>query len=108
MEIGSIMTSLSEVINILKEKGFDKDFEIVNDHLVALKSGKRYKPEQIIIRKTYRFEGSSDPDDMSVLYAMEAEDGIKGIFVDAYGIYANNESGKISEFLKKVKIERDI
>jgi len=42
---------------------------------------------------------------MSVLYAMEADSGEKGIFVDAYGLYANNESEIISELLKQVRIE---
>ncbi len=108
MESGNLMTTLSQVINKLKKKGFDEDFEITDDGLVAHKSGKKYFPENLIIKKTYRFEGFSNPDDMSVLYAMRTDDGVKGIFVDAYGTYANNESVSISEFLKKVKIEQEV
>lgn len=106
MEDGNIMTTLSEVMDILKQKGFDEDFAIVNGYLVTQKSKKKYTPGQILIKKTYRFEGLSDPDDMSVLYAIETDDGTKGIFPDAYGIYANNESEMISEFLKKVRIDQ--
>jgi hypothetical protein len=48
-----------------------------------------------------RFEGASDPDDMSVVYAMESDDGLKGVIADAFGLYANPDLGV---FLEKVKI----
>lgn len=105
MENLNVMTTLSEVMNILRKKGFNEDFEMANGSLTIRNSKKKYSPENLVIKKTYRFEGFSNPDDMSVLYSMETDDGLKGIFVDAYGIYANNESETISEFLKKVKIE---
>ena len=31
----------------------------------------------------------SDPDDSSLIYALEAPNGVKGVLVDAYGAYAN-------------------
>lgn len=105
MDLPNVMTTLSEVINILRTKGFNEDFKMANDKLVVQKSGKKYAPKNIVIKKSYRFEGLSNPDDMSVLYAMETADGIKGIFADAYGTSANNESENISDFLKKVKIK---
>jgi len=49
----------------------------------------------------YRFEGASDPDDMSVVYAFESHDGSRGIIADAFGLYANPDLGG---FLEKVKI----
>ena len=42
----------------------------------------------------------SDPDDSSVLYALEGPDGAKGLLVDAYGAYADASLGAA---LKKTK-----
>ncbi|MEO6315240.1 MAG: hypothetical protein ABIO53_09845 [Chitinophagaceae bacterium] len=44
------------------------------------------------IVETYRFEGETDPADEAVLYAIIADGIHKGIFVNAYGVYANSES----------------
>jgi hypothetical protein len=48
----------------------------------------------------FRFEGDSDPADMTVVYALEANDGVKGTVIDAFGTYSNP---KLSEFLRKVE-----
>ncbi len=109
MESGHNMSTLSQVIEILRQKGFREDFEMKKGGFTAVTSGTILMPDDIKIIKTYRFEGESNPDDMSVLYAMETDSGVKGILIDAYGTYANNEPEKLSEFLKKVKTsEQDI
>jgi hypothetical protein len=53
----------------------------------------------------YRFEGASDPDDMSVVYAIKIDNGLKGIVADAFGVYANPDLGG---FLEKVTIQEYI
>lgn len=44
-----------------------------------------------------RFEGGSDPDDASIVYAIETRSGTKGLLVDAFGPYANPEVGRLLE-----------
>jgi hypothetical protein len=39
------------------------------------------------------------PEEMAVVYAIEAQDGTRGTLVDAYGTYANPD---LSTFLKDV------
>ena len=107
MQIGHIMTPLSQVIDKLRSRGYNEDFVATDEGFIGRHSAKKFSPENLIIRKHYRFEGDSDPDDMSILYVMEAVSGEKGIFVDAYGLYANNQSENISELLKKVKVDRN-
>jgi hypothetical protein len=51
----------------------------------------------------YRFEGISNPDDMSILYAIETSDGRRGTLVDAYGFYSDDETG---EFINQVEINK--
>lgn len=55
------------------------------------------RPEDFKVDKTFRFEGMSSTDDNSILYAISSKDGIKGLLVDAYGVYAEN----ISEEMRK-------
>ena len=99
------MDTVSEVIEKLLKKGYKGDFVMTKKGLTVRNSGENLLPDQIKIRKIYRFEGDSNPDDMSVLYAIESYNGIKGILINAYGTYAGNESEDLSEFLKQVMIE---
>ena len=105
MALGHKMTTLSQVIEILRGKGYNVDFEMTDKGFTAKKTGITLPPDKITIRKIYRFEGESNPGDMSILYAMETEDGVKGILIEAYGTYAGNDSEALAEFLKKVKTE---
>ena len=47
-----------------------------------------------------RFEGMNNPDDSSILFAISASDGSKGVLVDAYGAYAANVSPEMMDRLK--------
>ena len=44
-------------------------------------------------------EGASDPDDMSIVYAIEGESGARGTLVDAFGAYSDPT---VSSFLQGV------
>ena len=48
-----------------------------------------FRAEDLTIREFHRFEGVSDPDDMSIVYAIESRDGTRGTLVDAFGVYSN-------------------
>ncbi|MBC6991815.1 MULTISPECIES: hypothetical protein [Hymenobacter] len=95
--------SLVNVENKLTKDGFTADFNVVDGRLHTIGDDANtttYGPEDVTIVDFYRFEGESDPDDMSILYAIEASDGVKGTISTAYGVYADTET---DEFLKKVE-----
>ena len=98
------MTTLSEVMNKLKDIGFTDDFEIENDLLVGKGIDKKYHSYELTIKKTYRFEGDSDPADMSILYVIETNDGHKGTYVDAFGTYGD-QGTHTADFLNHIKTE---
>ena len=98
------METLSYVMECARKEGFTKDFEMCEEKLVCKETDEVFQPEDLVILKTYRFEGISDPGDMSILYAMEAKSGTKGLFIDAYGTYASNEGPELAEFFKKIPI----
>lgn len=100
------LNTLSETMNKLIENGFTEEFQIKDDSFV-IKSGEKFKPEELTIIKVYRFEGVSNPDDMSVLYEIESTSGVKGFYADAFGIYADQDGQKVAELLKRVRIIKD-
>lgn len=51
----------------------------------------------------YRFQGESNPSDLSLLYVMEIVNGDKGLLVEGYWVYNSDEvSGLIWEVLNHV------
>ncbi len=53
----------------------------------------------------YRFEGATNPSDMSIVYAIESlKHHLKGVLVNAYGTYANNSSSAIEAKLNHPQI----
>lgn len=97
------MTTLTSVLEKLRVRKQDNEFKITEEGFTAGK-GKYYEPNDLKIIKTYRFEGESDPSDSSILYVMEANDGLIGYSLDAYGAYSNHDD-EYDEFIRKVKIE---
>ena len=97
--------TMIDAMQDLKRRGFTAKFEFVNNSFRTIDDGKSFSPDQLTIVEHYRFEGVSDPDDLSVLYALEATDGTRGTVADAFGPYANPDLGA---FLKTVKMREDI
>jgi hypothetical protein len=102
----TFMTDLDKCMNFLEEKGYTDQFRVEKKELVSLKeSKKKYKPKDVKAVNFYRFEGISDPDDMSILYAIETCDGTKGTLVDAYGRYSDEAT---SQFMQAVDISKKV
>lgn len=85
--------SLLEAIAALRQEGFTEDFLPQAGGLRARGSGRLYGPQSLRIVEIHRFEGQTDPDEMSVLYALEAQDGTRGPLTDAFGAYADPALG---------------
>ncbi len=96
------MSTITEVIEYLRRDNKVYDFEYYDDRFICEETGENFQPEELTIKKTYRFEGDSSADDMSILYFMEAMSGTKGVFADAFGMYADE---KISDFISKIPDE---
>lgn len=93
--------TLVSAIDDLSHRGFTERFGVDGCALRALDSGKTFRAEELVIREYHRFEGVSDPDDMSIVYAIESQMGTRGTLVDAFGVYSNPV---VSAFLKDVPI----
>ena len=99
-----LYTSMAEAIQGLKKRGFTANFEFLDQTFRDVDSRTTFKAEDLTLLEHSRFEGSRDPDDMSVIYAIESDDGTQGIIADAFGVYANPQLGG---FLTHVRIRED-
>jgi hypothetical protein len=100
MEDKTEMDTLSNRINFLKKKGYNEEFKIANNKLQTADGSQSFSPDQISINEHYRFEGESDPGDMTVLYGIETNNGIKGILTDGFGTYSDPSQ---AEFMQKIR-----
>lgn len=99
------LTTLSSILEKLRLKKIDNEFRWTTEGFTAGK-GKVYQPEDLKIVKTFRFEGSSDPSDSSILYVIEAHDGLVGYSLDAYGAYSNHDDEEgYNNFIRRIPVE---
>ena len=89
------------MIDSLDKEGFTEHFAVRGDGLVGFASGTLFAANEVVIRRVERFEGISDPDDMSIVYAIESLSGIRGTLTDAFGVYSNPI---VSDFVNKVEV----
>lgn len=85
-----------EALNGLKERGFKLDFNLANGTLHNSSENINLQPEDFSISEIYRFEGPSDPADNTIIYAIESDKyHIKGVFLNAYGVYSDDVSEEL-------------
>lgn len=93
--------TLLNALNALRKQGYITDFNTENNYLKFGNENGRLLPRDFVVDKYFRFEGQSDPDDNSILYAISAEKfGIKGVLVNAYGIYSDTVANELIEKLR--------
>jgi hypothetical protein len=91
--------TLSEAIAGLKRRGFTEDFNLKPTCLECLSL--QIHPEDFEIVEAHRFEGMSNPDDNSVVYGIEARNGLRGILVDVYGVYSEALTDEMARKLRR-------
>jgi hypothetical protein len=94
--------NLLSAIHDLERQGYTETFISSNGHLYNTTNGEFYGPQEITVIEFHRFEGSTDYNDMAILYAIEAPDSSKGLIIDAYGTYADQGLG---EFMRLTLME---
>ncbi|MBL7840886.1 MAG: phosphoribosylpyrophosphate synthetase [Cyclobacteriaceae bacterium] len=96
-------TSLSEATNDLKVRGYTNDFNIKPDCVECPALHLQVSPENFTVDEFHRFEGMSSVDDNSIVFAITSDEGVKGVLVDAYGVYASNLNDAM---IKKLSFRR--
>lgn len=89
--------SESHAITRLKEQGYTEDFVLDGKKMRNTNTGNLYATDDMIVDEFHRFEGVSNPDDMSIVFAVRCKDDTKGTVVSAYGLYADDELTKFMD-----------
>lgn len=90
--------TVTEAMADLRKRGYTTDFSILTDKecLICHLTATVLSPDDFEIDNFYRFEGDSDPGDEMIVYAISSKNtNMKGIVVNAYGMYADNTSSSI-------------
>ena len=96
--------SLSEAMDDLKSEGYKEDFKAEEDFIAGLYSGKTYKPSDLVVSDTFRFEGESNPSDSTELMVIEAKDGTKGTLVMSFGA----KQSQNVDLIRQIPVDRDL
>ena len=94
--------TLTEALTDLRERGYVYDFNLSGNCLQCKELNLSLHPEQFAITEFYRFEGMTDPSDNDVVYAIQSDAGVKGVLVNAYGLYAETLSADMINILHTV------
>ena len=88
--------TLVDATNDLMKRGYTANLSLEGDTIDDKAQNIHMSAEEFEIDEFYRFEGASNPADMSIVYAVSSPKyNLKGILVNAYGTYANDSSSAI-------------
>ncbi|ADY52532.1 phosphoribosylpyrophosphate synthetase [Pseudopedobacter saltans DSM 12145] len=106
MTVRNSMTTLSEILNKLKSEGYTVDFNLSENCLVCADNSLKINPDDFVVDRHFRFEGNTDPGDEAIVYAISSEkNNIKGVLVNAYGIYSDETTDQMVKILSKKTAE---
>lgn len=92
-------TTMVEAVSDLAKRGYSHNFSISNNSQLIEGNQYHFYPFEVELHEFHRFEGNTNPDDMSIVYAVKTINGMKGTVVDSFGVQG---SEVVSEFMNKV------
>lgn len=94
--------TMTEAVNDLVKRGYEHDFNVEENSLICKQNDHRLSPADFEIDEIHRFEGETDPGDENIVYAISSgKFNLKGILVNAYGMYADSASSELVAYLQK-------
>lgn len=90
------METLTEAVERLEQRGFRESFRAEEDALRAVGLDRCFRPEDLVVEEQVRFEGTSDPADETILFALRSADGaVRGLFVAHFGLGVEPRAAEI-------------
>jgi len=97
-------TTLSGTMNDLRKEGYTEDFNLHQNCLECRNGEFKVFADEFKVDNYFRFEGASNPSDAAILYAISSDKkNLKGVLVNAYGIYSEPLT---DEMLEKLEIRQ--
>ena len=76
----------AEAVELLRADGYDDSIEVTADGIWCQGCAQHHAVTGVIQERVYRFEGASNPEDMSIVVGLRCQIcGRTGIVVSAYG-----------------------
>src|SRR5687767_5821938 len=92
--------TLSEAVNDLTNRGYTFNFNIKQTCIECVENTIQVHPEEFEIDEWHRFQEMSDVGDETIVYAISSEKyNLKGLLVNAFGIYADMASAALARKL---------
>ncbi|MCC7050208.1 MAG: hemerythrin domain-containing protein [Bacteroidia bacterium] len=105
-----------EAINDLQLRGYTHEFILDDERecVVCHQHSVTLSPDDFKIDFYYRFDGQTNPDDETIIYAISShKHNVKGLIINAFGVYADGRVNRLIEMLRinekdlKKPIKRD-
>lgn len=96
--------TIIEALDYLRANGYDQDFQVEGDAVVA--NGEKFDADDLQIDVVYRYEGATNPGDESSTYGLSTNTGVKGVLIVTDGTYANSQSSRLLKKLHQAKNEK--
>jgi hypothetical protein len=101
--------NLVEATNDLMKRGYTENLSLEGDTIDDKDKKIHMTADDFEIDEFYRFEGPSNPSDMSIVYAVSSQKyGIKGVLVNAFGTYANSSSSAVLAKLNHNQVSENL
>jgi len=101
--------NLVEATNDLMKRGYTENLSLEGDTIDDKEKNIRMTADDFVIDEFYRFEGPSNPSDMSIVYAVTSDKyHLKGVLVNAFGTYANSSSSAIQAKLNHEQVSENL
>lgn len=94
------METLNEAVARLESCGYDAQLRALPDGYLRAGDGEPRAAEDFVVEEIVRFEGVSDPEDESALFALRSRDGkVAGTLVATYGPQTDPDTAEVLQRL---------
>jgi hypothetical protein len=101
--------TLVDATNDLYKRGYTANLSLEGDTIDDKEQGIHMGADDFEIDEFYRFEGQSNPSDMSIVYGISSPRyKLKGVLVNAYGTYADDSSSAIQAKLHHKQVSTNL
>jgi hypothetical protein len=101
--------NLVEATNDLMKRGYTENLSLEGETIDDKAKNIHMAADDFEIDEFYRFEGASNPSDMSIVYAVTSDKyHLKGVLINAYGTYANNSESAIAAKLNHYQVSDNL
>ena len=101
--------TLVDATNDLMKRGYEANLSLEGDTIQDKSRNITMTADDFEIDEFYRFEGPSNPSDMSILYAISSSKyNLKGALVNAYGTYADDSDSAVQAKLHHYQVSKNL